>query len=133
MLEPSARTEGGNRPSGLVFLSPDSGDVDDADSLLFAPKPEPSSSSFRKRFSYLFLLLSPSLYTIHLLPHFLFLISHPNTYPLIFWTPDLDSLREGALGRTPLLKLLFGWIFGLHKFKLQTKPPPIYIYKVGTS
>ena len=52
-------------------------------------------------------------FTIHLLLHFSFSISHFNIHLLIFWTSDSDSLRQGALGRTPLLKLHQNQFLGL--------------------
>ena len=43
--------------------------------------------------------------TIHLLLHFSFSFSNLYIYLLTFWTPNSDSPRQGALGRTDIFKL----------------------------
>ena len=51
--------------------------------------------------------------TIHHLLHISFSFSYQNIYLFQDWTPDSDSPRRRALGRTAISKLLAGWILGL--------------------
>ena len=136
LLEQTARTEGGNRPSGFIFEEQMRDTCFNLRDSLLAQKSELSSSRLADPFFLFFFssFLSLSLgYTLFI---FFFLktltISHPNTHLLQVLNPDLESPRQGALGRTDKSKLLSDWIFGLLKIKVQTKSSPNYILEVGT-
>ena len=68
--------------------------------------------------------------TIHHLPHHSNPFSHQVKHLLQVLSPDSESLRRGALGRTDHSKLHQRWIFGLLKIKPSNQPSS-YLYTWG--
>ena len=60
--------------------------------------------------------------TIHLLLQFSFSISHFNIHLLKVLNPDLESPRQGALGRTDIFKLRQSWFLGLLQIQSSNQP-----------
>ena len=121
------------RPSGLIFPSQDSVDVDSPEPLLFCSNPEPAAAECRKRFFFFFsFFFSLSLHYSSSSP-FSFLIFPqrylaPSTLVYGFGLPSPESSRKYKP-----FEASFRWNFQhLKEPNLHCTPPPIYICEVET-
>ena len=68
--------------------------------------------------------------TIHLLPQPSTSLFSLYTHLHSIWTPDSESLRRRALGRTVIFKLPHFWFLGLHQIQPSNQPSS-YLYVRG--